>query len=504
MIDLNRLKELEERIYQIARDDFGLNFCDIEFDIVPKEKMFEIMAYRLPGQVSNWKYGRDFERTRTIYERRGGGLPYETVINTNPSRAYLMKDNSFAVQALIIAHVVGHVAFFTMNKYFQESDKDIVGKLTAAHKRINDYERKYGIDLIEKTVDAGHAIQLHSSPFESNLTEEEKRQRIFEQEKKVRFDRKETEFSSFFPTDTEPMDRDKFNNALWMQLKNRTPVEPTEDLLRYIIDNSRNLSDWQKDILEVLRFEGRYYYPQMKTKYMNEGFATWLHEAICRKLFRDGTLTAEEHSEFNYINAGVKAMNPFSMNPYLIGCSIFEDIEDRWNKGKHGEEWDNCISAEQRKNWDTGAMQGIEKIREVVRTLTDWIFMSNYLTTDLVRDLKMYVHVRQKNEYRDRVVITDKKADEIRQMVIKSFSHSGIPKIRITNGNYNDMGILYLEHEHVGIDLDDEYTKRTLAHIAYIWGTDVHLKTKTKGGILKEYKATVTKRFTGEKQAQSH
>ena len=112
--ELKRLKKIENRIYEIARDN-GLEFCDIEFDIVPQEKMFEIMAYNIPGQISNWKFGRDYERTRTIYEKMGVGLPYEVVVNTDPARAYLMKDNTIALQALIIAHVVGHVAFFNMN-----------------------------------------------------------------------------------------------------------------------------------------------------------------------------------------------------------------------------------------------------------------------------------------------------------------------------------------------------------------------------------------------------
>lgn len=494
-MDLQRLIKIEDRMYQIAREDLGLEFCDIQFDIVPKEKMFEIQAYHLPGQISNWKFGRDFERTRTIYERAGGGLPYETVINTDPSRAYLMKDNAFAVQALIIAHVIGHVAFFTMNQFYKESDKDIVGKLSTAYKRFINYERKYGIDTVEPTVDAGHAIMWHSSPFESNETEEEKRERLFEQKKKIAFDRTETEFSDMFrKPDREKVDRDLYNHKLWMSLKNKTPVEPTEDLLRYIIDNSRHLSGWQKDILEILRYQGRYYYPMMKTKYMNEGFATWCHEVMCRKLFNDGTLTSEEHAEYNYVNAGVKAMNPLSMNPYLIGSAIFYDIEDRWNKGKFGEEWDECEDHVKKEKWDTGAGLGLKKILQTVRTHTDWMFMNNFLTSDLVKDLKMYVHLKQRNEYRERVIITDKKADEIRRMVVKSFSHSGIPKVYISNGNYKDNGSLLIDHEHVGIDLDMDYANETIKHIAHLWGNDVYLKT-VKDGLPKEYVCRVHRIF---------
>jgi spore cortex formation protein SpoVR/YcgB (stage V sporulation) len=40
-----------------------------------------------------------------------------------------MKDNTIALQALIIAHVVGHVAFFNMNQYHVENDENIASRL---------------------------------------------------------------------------------------------------------------------------------------------------------------------------------------------------------------------------------------------------------------------------------------------------------------------------------------------------------------------------------------
>jgi spore cortex formation protein SpoVR/YcgB (stage V sporulation) len=48
--ELKRLQKLEQRIYEIAKGH-GLEFCDIEFDVIPAEKMFEIMAYGIPGQI---------------------------------------------------------------------------------------------------------------------------------------------------------------------------------------------------------------------------------------------------------------------------------------------------------------------------------------------------------------------------------------------------------------------------------------------------------------------
>ena len=479
--DLRRLKKIEKRIYEIAREH-GLEFCDIEFDIVPQEKMFEIMAYNMPGQISNWKFGRDYEKTRTIYEKMGVGLPYEVVVNTNPARAYLMKDNTLALQCLIIAHVVGHVAFFNMNNYHVENDENIASRLNAASQRFEDYERKYGIDIVEQTVDAAHAIMLHSNPWLKEETEDEKLERIFEKMKKRKHDKQQTEFGDFFEDDTQAdADRERWNNRLYMTLKNKTPVEPTEDLLRYIVDHSRGLADWQKDILEIVRSWGQYLWPNIKTKYMNEGFATYWHEIILRQLFKEGYLNAEEHSECNYTNSLVKAMNPFSMNPYLVGFELWCDLIRRWDTGQHGNDWEDMQDHDEKLAYDDKSMKGHEKMMKVLRTSNDWMFMNQFLTADLVRKLKLYMYTKQVNPFFEDLVITDHKANEVKEIIIKSFAHSGIPKIFVKDGNYLDQGELLLKHEHIGVDLHPEYAQKTLEHIQYLWNEKVNLETvKTK------------------------
>jgi stage V sporulation protein R len=483
--ELKRLKKLEKRIYEIAREN-GLVFRDIEFDVVPAEKMFEIMAYGMPGQISSWKYGRDYEKTRTIYEKMGVGLPYEVVVNTDPARAYLMKDNTIALQALIIAHVVGHVAFFTMNKYHAENDENIASRLANASKRFEEYERKYGIDIVEETIDAGHALMLHSTPWLKEETESEKLERLFERMKQRKHDKGDTEFGDFFEDDTQAdIDREKWNHRLYMTLKKKTPVQPTEDLLRYIIDHSRNLADWQKDILEVVRSWGQYVWPNIKTKYMNEGFATYWHEKILRQLFNEKLLTAEEHAECNYSNSLVKAMSPFSMNPYLIGCEIWEDVVKRWNKGRHGNDWHDIQDHDTKINFDNKAMKGMEQMFKVLRTSNDWMFMNNFLTNDLVKKLKLYMYVKQSNYVVEELVITDHQADEIRQIIIKSFSNGGVPRIFVTDGNYLDSGELYLKHEHIGMPLHPEYSQKTLEHIRFLWGEKCTLETIKNKSVFK-------------------
>ena len=180
--DLRRLIKIEERIGQLATEKYGLKVRPIEFDVIPPQKMLEIMAYKIPTNISNWKFGRDYERIRTIHDNLDPGLPYEVVINSDPPRAYIMNTNVFAVQALVIAHVYGHEDFFSRNKWFSEGRRDIMNFMHELNQRLLKYERRYGVDIVEMTVDAGHALQLHSSPFD-NETEDQKRNRIFEQMK---------------------------------------------------------------------------------------------------------------------------------------------------------------------------------------------------------------------------------------------------------------------------------------------------------------------------------
>jgi stage V sporulation protein R len=476
MNELARLIKIEDRTKEII-EELGLKCMPVEFDVVPPEKMLEILAYRGPSNVSSWKFGRDYERLKTIFNNLDPSLPYEVVINSDTPRAYLMNSNTFAVQALVLTHVYGHVAVFTENKWFQKSRRDLIPIMNEANTRFNQYEKVYGIDHIERIVDAGHSIQFHSNPFEEE-TEDERKKRFFENTKQM--NKPDTsEFNDLVVSDRRKvvMDADTFNHKLWRHINTITPIEPVEDLLRYIIDNARNLEDWEKDILEVLRIEGQYFWPIMKTKYINEGFATIVHQKIMNKLFEENLLTSDEHGQYNYSNSLVKASHRFTMNPYLIGSEIFQDIQERWDKGRHGREWDDCVNVKEKEDWDTKEMKGWEKIKDVMRTYTDWFFMQDFLTHDLIDKLDLYIYIKSETPFSTDYVRTDHSLEDIRKLIINSFTHSGIPKIEVINGNFNDNGSLFLEHRYAGQPLNTDYAVRTLKHIHDLWKRPVNLKT---------------------------
>ena len=114
--DLQKIIKLEHRIQQIVEDEMEVDCLPVEFDIIPPQKMLEIMAYNIPTNISNWKKGRDYEIHRTRYDYGDPGLPYEVVVNSTPAKAYLMNSNTVGQHALVIAHVYGHVGFLKSNK----------------------------------------------------------------------------------------------------------------------------------------------------------------------------------------------------------------------------------------------------------------------------------------------------------------------------------------------------------------------------------------------------
>ena len=176
--ELERITEFDKKIREIA-NNFGLDFFPQEFDAIPAQKMLEIMAYRFPVNFSHWSFGRDYEREKTKYEH-GFGLPYEVVLNSNPSRAYLMTTNPFPVQVMVMAHVYAHNDFMKNNFHFTPTRRDILPSASEAAIRFQGYEKRYGQDDVERLIDNGLSIELNIDPdfFIKEENEEQKRERL--------------------------------------------------------------------------------------------------------------------------------------------------------------------------------------------------------------------------------------------------------------------------------------------------------------------------------------
>jgi stage V sporulation protein R len=363
---------------------------------------------------------------------------YELVINSDPCYAFLLEGNSLIQNKLVIAHVFAHGDFFKNNAWFRRTNRGMVESMAVHAQRIREYEFQYGRGEVEKLLDAALAVQEHIDPCclmkkRTGKKPEEKKPSPYEDIWSIGEEKEE-----------EPKEEEK-----------KFPLFPEKDLLEFIIRHSHVLKDWQKDILDMVHQEMFYLWPQIETKIMNEGWATFWHARIMREL----DLSDEETLEFARLHSGIIQPSRMQLNPYLLGVEIFEDIAKRWGD----------------QPFSKG--QGIAKIFEVREMENDISFIRNYLTKDLVRELDLYLYKKQGQQWK--VVDTD--WETVREGIIAKLINGGFPYLVVEDGDYEKNGHLYIKHQHEGVDMDTYYLEKTLPYVFYLWGKPVHLETVLEG-----------------------
>lgn len=479
--DVERLKDLELRITEIAKEN-GLLTTDVLFEIVSPQKMIESMAYRFPVNFSHWSFGRDYDRQRTIYDHTGTGIPYETVWDFKHPRAYLVDTNPFALNVLIMAHVLGHVDFFLGSSIIKHvhDDMDIYHEAAEARKRFMRYTEKYGQEAVERIIGAGLSIQWLQDPdlLAKDIPEKELRDYLVKLE---RAKLEKTKDPARFLRDKKRLQEEieKIEERI-KELKTKTPPRPEPDLLKYIINNSpKPLKDWEKDTLSVIRMQARYFAPQRRTKLLNEGWATYWHVKIMRQLFKEKLLDDTEHGIFVNFHRKVLRQQRVSLNWYRTGFNLFNYIEDRWNKGRFGIKYDKSEDPEKYDKWDTGAMKGKEKIFEVRSAYTDRMAIQEFFSNDFIRKEELYIWQERPNPATGQMeyVIAEKRPEVIRKILINQHTLYGTPLIYVEDGNNSNNKELYLRHHNTGFELDPKLENGTMEYIYSLWGKPVYLET---------------------------
>ena len=272
--EVNELEKALEQIWEIALR-FGLDPFPTKFEIVPATVMYEVGSYALPGRYSHWSFGKAYHRMKTMYDF-GLSKIYEVVINTNPSYAFLLETNNLLQNKLVIAHVLGHTDFFKNNAYFSKTDRRMIDTVSSHTARMNEYEFKHGRKVVEQFLDSVLAIEEHiDANFFIRRESAKKHEEL--QKKEGRYD---DLFVLDKPAEKEPEDeierRAQHDLKLIMQMWDTedSPSKMSEkDLVRYIMQNSPVLKDWQRDVMAMIHEEMEYFIPQMQTKTMNEGWA---------------------------------------------------------------------------------------------------------------------------------------------------------------------------------------------------------------------------------------
>src|ERR1043165_4730285 len=445
--EIIELEKAVEQIWEVARH-FGLDPYPTNFEIVPATVMYEVGSSALPGRYSHWTFGKTYHRMKTMYDFGLSNI-YEVVINTNPSYGFLLETNSPVQNKMVMAHVLGHVDFFKNNVYFSKTNRRVVESVSAHAGRMTEYEFKYGRKAVERFLDAVLAIEEHIDP---NFFIKRERAEAMEERRKrpARVGRYDDIWQLGEKKEPEEIEEEK------------PPTDnlPEKDIIYYIMRNSPHLQPWQRDVMAMIHEEMEYFVPQMQTKIMNEGFASYWHSRIMREL----DLNDSEHIEFADLHSGVVSPHKGQLNPYYLGYKIFEDIERRWNNP----------TAEEQEKLGVRPDSGREKIFEVRELDNDVSFLRNYLTEELCEELDLFVYELVEDE---EWTITEKRWKCVRDQLVSNMTNFGFPYIEVADGDYNNNRELYLSHAYEGSELDSRYARNALEHVYTLCGRPVHLET---------------------------
>ena len=439
-----------EEITEIAQG-FGLDFYPMRYEICPPEIIYTFGAYGMPTRYSHWSFGKQFFKMKLHYDV-GLSKIYELVINSNPCYAFLLDSNSLIQNKLIVAHVLAHCDFFKNNIRFDNTKRDMVESMAATAERVRQYEIEYGKLEVEKFLDSVLSIEEHIDP---SLLRPKLSWTMDEEDGEDESPHIITPYDDLWGIDTNKKPEKK-------KKVKKFPPRPEKDILLFIEQYSRTLENWQRDILTMMREEMLYFWPQLETKIMNEGWASYWHQRILREL----DLTSGESIEFAKLNAGVVQPSRTGINPYYLGIKIFEDIEERYNN-----------PTEEMKRRGVKPNSGREKMFEVREIESDISFLRNYLTKDLVMREDMYLFQKKGRDYK----IVDKDWKSVRDQLVSMRVNGGFPYITVIDGDYLKNGELYLKHWFEDIELDVKYLEKVLPHLNYLWGRTVHIETVLEG-----------------------
>jgi len=469
---------LQAELEQYARN-YGLDFFETIFEMVDYEEMSMLAAYNgFPTRYPHWRFGAQFDELMKGYSY-GLQKIYEMVINTDPCYAYLLRANEMTDQKLVIAHVYGHCDFFKNNAWFAHTNRRMLDQMANHAARISRYIDRFGYETVEEFIDACLSLENLIDPHRPHIKREteESTQREIEAEEedrtesRGRFPSKGYMDSFINPPEVLQREEQQRRDKIQQQEDERSfPDEPQRDVLLFLLEHGP-LKEWQHDVLAIIRDEAYYFAPQGQTKIMNEGWASYWHSTIMTR----HALTDAEFICYADHHSGTMATSPQRLNPYKLGIELFRDIEQRWNKGQFGPEWEQCDDIHEKEHWDRELGLGREKIFEVRRIHNDVTFIDTFLTPEFCAEHRMFsfAYSDESNYYE----IASREFPKIKQQLLHALTNHGQPFIYVTNGNYRNRGELYLQHQYRGIELKLDYAQDTLQNLQKLWSRPVHIET---------------------------
>jgi stage V sporulation protein R len=388
------------------------------------------------------------------------------------------EDESYTLAAGFVVH---NCDFFKNNAYFAHTSRKMMDEMANHGARIRRYVEKYGEDEVEAFMDRcmsiDDLIDVHSvairrrepaSRYDFTPKPEEG-----DEVHGTRFKSKDYMDDYINPRAVLKAEEDERRKQQEQAAKN-FPERPEKDVLLFLIDHAP-LKGWQRDMLEIIRDEAYYFAPQGMTKVLNEGWASFWHSTIMTQK----ALDPSEVIDFADHHSGTMAMQRTRINPYKLGIELLRDIEERWNTGRFGKEYDECEDLDKRRSWDLKLGLGRQKIFEVRRVHNDITFIDTFLTPEFCvrHGFFTYAYQEQAGQY----IIESREFEKVKQRLLFSLTNFGKPWIYVVDGNFRNRGELLLRHQHNGVDLRLDQASDVLTNLQAIWSRPVHLQTLVEG-----------------------
>jgi len=455
--------------------DYGLDFFPIIFEVLDYKTLYEVAALGgFPIRYPHWRFGMEYNQLSKGYAY-GLSVIYEMVINTDPSYAYLLEGNEMVTQKMVMAHVTAHVDFFKNNMWFAPTNRKMLDEMANHASRIQRLINRYGYEPIEEFIDVSlsldNLIDYHA-PYIKRPEAQTLRPVVEETQETLPVSglKVERDYMRNYINPPEYLELQRQKIAEEQQKTRHFPENPQKDVLLFLL-NYAPLERWQHSILEIIRDEAYYYAPQGMTKIMNEGWASYWHSRI----MTEKAMTDSEVISFADHHAGVVATSPGRLNPYKLGLELLRDIEDRWNKGKFGKEYEQCDDIQAKRNWNKKLGLGRQKLFEVRQLYNDVTFIDEFLTPEFIEEQRLFTfsHNRNTNLYH----IDSREFRAIKEKLLFQLTNFGQPFIYVEDGNHDNRGELYLRHRYEGVELKQDYARDTLRNIQKIWTRPVLLET---------------------------
>jgi stage V sporulation protein R len=232
----------------------------------------------------------------------------------------------------------------------------------------------------------------------------------------------------------------------------------------------REENKWMLTVMEVVRTTSLYFQPQIRTKILNEGWASYWHDNLFMK---DDRIKGHE-VDYAVINAKVTSMPRVGLNPYALGMRLFSFLENQVDKGKLSFDYRKIFDHHERMHYDENTGRGKDFIFSVRESFCDAMFINAFIDQEFVDLHRLFVVDRRLNKERMtwEYYVKSRKASQYKAMIADSLYHP--PAITI---NVDDENTLVLSHVFEGKPLYRDYIEGSLLGIAFLWGGKTSLYT---------------------------